>query len=32
MKEESVRRLLKRLDWTNGLTRGDIVSQKHELD
>lgn len=32
MKEESVRRLLKRLDWTNGLTRGDIMRQLHDLE
>lgn len=32
MKEESVRRLLKRLDWAGGLTRDDIMRQLHELE
>lgn len=32
MKRESVRRLLKRLDWTGGLTRDDIMRQLHDLE
>lgn len=32
MKEETVRRLLKRLDWTGGLTRDDIMRQLRDLD
>ncbi len=32
MKEEPVRRLLKRLDWTGGLTRDDIMRQLHDLE
>ena len=32
MKEESVRHLLKRLDWTGGLTRVDIMRQLHDLE
>lgn len=32
MKEETVRRLLKRLDWEGGLTRDDIMRQLAALD
>lgn len=32
MKEESVRRLLQRLDWSGGLTRVDIMRQLHNLE
>jgi len=32
MKEESVRRQLKRLDWTGGLRRDDIMRQLHDLE
>ncbi|MBS1253981.1 MAG: hypothetical protein MAG451_03037 [Anaerolineales bacterium] len=32
MKEESVRRLLRRLEWSGGLTRSDIMRQLHDLD
>lgn len=31
MKEQSVRRLLKRLDWDDGLTRDDIMRQLRNL-
>lgn len=31
MKQDAVRRLLVRLDWTGGLTRDDIMRQLHDL-
>lgn len=32
MKEESVRRLLRRLDWAGGLTRDDMMRQLHDIE
>lgn len=32
MKKEAVRQILKRLDWSGGLTRGEIMRQLHDLE